>query len=213
MLRPEFKRLIPGSVFGRPFWQYLRERGYRDAQVKWIVDTYGLMFARDGNFAQRVIIPIYNRRGELLTWVGRSIRRKEQLRYKALSMRSGALCQPQEALLGLPYLWKCEDPQVLVVTEGFFDALRVTVFGRAFGVYGTCLFGLNISGEQIGQLNALDERFARKVLLVDPDAKLKALQIAHAGAGLEIVNMPSGFEDPAVLPPEVMTTVAFRLRG
>jgi hypothetical protein len=194
----EFKSLSNGSPMGRPFLNYLEERGYYGSTLNWLVKEYSLHYATTGRFAYRIIIPVYDRWRNLLTWTGRSIRPDEELRYKALS-RNEQVTATKQTLLGLPALWAARDPQVLIVTEGPFDAFWLSAFGRSFGVYATCLFGLELSDDQLGLLEELRERFPRVIILLDSEAQFQAFRFSSRGLGFEVVRLSSLVKDPASL--------------
>lgn len=200
----EFKPLSNPSIMARPFRTYLYERGYSAKQVEWLTKTYDLHYTTSGEFKYRVIIPVHDPWGRLLTWTGRAISPNEELRYLALT-KERAVCSTKATLLGLPLLWHCERPKALLVCEGPFDAMRITMFGRSFGVYATCVFGLALSTPQTELLYELKERFSYIGLLLDAAAHSQAFgMLAAAGhdLGLRRVKMPEGYKDPAELPPQ-----------
>src|SRR6185312_16868124 len=78
----EFKRLSDRSDrFGGQFWRYLHDRGYRTQHIQWLADSYDLRYAVRGDFAYRLIVPITDRYGKLLSWTGRTIIPNEEKRY------------------------------------------------------------------------------------------------------------------------------------
>lgn len=208
----EFKRLEPHLGYvcsAEPFWDYLAVRDYADEMVGWLAKNYELRYATRGSYRYRLIIPIYNAEGVLQTWTARSILPDEPLRYKTLSVKGRygpdepvALTGPTNLLLGLPLLLRVPNPEVLVLCEGPFDAFRISALGRHHGVYGTCLFGLNISEAQVMLLERLMVRFRRLVLLLDPDASFLTLQIKSQLTPLPVQfgRLPAGVEDPGALP-------------
>lgn len=218
-LLPEFKPLDNGALFSKPYVNYLiQERHYKKQQIKWLAETYNLHYCSKGPFAARIIIPIYDQWGKLLTWTARSIRTEEELRYRALGRLPwkelpAGLVQPQEALFGLRYLWTCPDPRVLLIVEGPFDAMWMTMWGRSFGVYATCLFGLNISQEQITLIEALQERFERRYLMLDAAASLRAFRLANSGLSLPVKRLAAEVKDPAELPAEDAVSFAVSCLG
>jgi len=109
--------------------------------------------------------------------------------------------QPQDTLLGLPYLWHVSDPKVLLIAEGPFDAMWLTSWGKSFGVYATCLFGLNLSQQQMVLISALQERFEKTYLLLDRGAAMRAFRLATSGLSLPIKRIDTA-KDPAELTPE-----------
>lgn len=206
----EFKPLDNGSRFADQFLEYLSWRGYKKTQLKWLVKTYDLHYATSGKFAYRVIIPIYDRWGKLLTWTGRSILPDEELRYLTLK-REQQICAPKETLLGLPLLWSCPNPKVLLVCEGPFDAFWVTAFGRSLGVYGTCLFGLTMSSPQAELLLDLRRRFPRQALLLDSAARFQAFRMANSGVRMDVVRLDEDVKDPATLTPNALLELCMQL--
>jgi len=208
-LAPEFKPLLNGSPFAVPFLDYLAGRGYRPQQQGWLAQTYELHYATQGRYAWRIIFPVRDRDGRLLTWTARHIHKHAELRYRSLP-RDEQLVATKETLLGLPYLWRVNNPQVLLVCEGPFDATWLTCFGRSFGVYATCLFGLSLSQPQAAALAALQSHFPRVVVLLDRAASSQALRMAGQGLGLQIMRLDDA-KDPAELSPTSATELCVSL--
>jgi hypothetical protein len=197
---PELRRLGTSSL-ARPFWDYLAARGYSRPQAEQLVVTYDLHYATHGRFAYRVVIPVYDRFRRVLTWTGRTILPDEELRYLTLSAKL-ALCATKDTLLSLPLLWSCNNPRALLICEGPFDAMWITMLGRTFGVYGTCLFGLTLSPPQMLELEALRARFRYRALLLDSAAGHQAFKLAHSGLELGLIRLPAEVKDPATLNPQ-----------
>ena len=215
-----FKSLNNGSPFATPFLNYLKKRGYSDWSIAWLVDTYDLRYcvsASASMFANRIIIPVHDRRGTLQTWTGRSIKKNEELRYFSLpvSVRDWidqvALCATKDTLLNLPLLWTCKRPEVLVLVEGPFDATWFTYTSRSFGVYATCLFGLNLSEAQSELILQLRQRFSKVVLLLDAAASRQSFRIANSGLDIQTYRLNEKYKDPAELPPEEIIRICIEL--
>lgn len=193
--------LRPG-LFSRPAYNYMEDRGYRGSELDWIIKNYDLHYTTTGQFAHRVTFPIWDRSRRLLTWVGRSVRKKESLRYLAqpVTKREGfqqvAHVATKQALLGLPLLWRCEDPQVLVICEGPFDAIRITSVGRMYGVWATCLFGLTVSPEQMTELVRLRRRFPATVMLLDAGTGFQPFRLSNSGLDCYEFKLPPEIDDP-----------------
>lgn len=207
---PELKPLAATRRMAEPFLEYLRGRGYSGRDLEWVAQGYDLRYATTGPHAWRLIIPVRGRRSELLTWTGRAISPREEVRYKTLSTRPeyaaygrAARLPTSRTLLGLPLLWGAPEPRALLVCEGPMDALRVSTYGRELGVYGTCLFGLNASEEQAAELEALSARFPRVRLCIDSGEELRrtALLGRLQGVGARPLPLPRGRKDPGELPP------------
>ena len=199
-LPSEFKPLWQtNSRFADVFWGYLYERGYSEDQAVWVVGTYKLHYAISGPYAYRIIIPVFDSTGKLMTWSGRSIRPDAEIRYKTLATDE-ACAPPGNLLLGLEFLWKVQNPRCLVVCEGPFDAIAVSVLGARNGVYGTCLFGLNVSEAQADLLADLERRFERMRLMLDPDALLRVLSLRERlPRRCKSAAMLTGLKDPGEL--------------
>jgi len=206
----EFKPMRPGLMVQR-FFDYLKRRGYRGPMAEAVVSLYELHYATRGPQAYRLIIPVRDRYGDLMTWTGRSVLPDEELRYLTLK-RDLAVVDTRDLLLGLPMLWRAPNPGTLVICEGPFDAMWVTVWGRALGVYGTCLFGLNMSDAQAALIAELGQLFNRTVLLLDGGAAFQSFRMAQNGLGLGVVRLPPTVKDPAVLSPDAMIDLCMELR-
>lgn len=205
----EFKPLLNGSPFARPFIEYLEQRGYRKAQIEWLAKNYNLLYAITGRFAYRIIIPIYDRYGELLSWTARTILKDEQPRYKTLRMTPDeydlsapvARLAVNSTILGLPVLWGADNPKALVLVEGPFDGLKITAFGYTMGVYAASLFGLNVYPTQVTEVLELMSRFEACYMLIDEDAELHRLRLLQplASIGCRVLRMPPGSDDPGAM--------------
>lgn len=205
-LLPEFKPLLNGSVFARPFVEYLRQRGFREAQLSWVAKAYELCYATKGLYAYRIIIPIYDRYGALLSWTARSISADAQPRYRTLRVSADddgpvAKLAANATILGLPLLWRVDNPRVLVLCEGPFDALKITAFGQALGVYATALFGLNVYPTQVELVQQLSERFEKVYLLLDEGTEFQRLRLLDtlSSVGAIPLSVPYGRKDPGEL--------------
>lgn len=218
-----FKPLLNGSVFSRPFTTYMQKRGYRDAQIHWLGENYDMRYCVDGDFAQRLIIPVRDRYGELLTWTGRSIQQDAIPRYKTLRVTPHedypdapvAKLPVNHTVLGLPVLWAAPNPRALVLVEGPLDALKLTAYGRAFGLYGAALFGLNVYAEQVSEILQLAGRFEQTFLLLDEDANLQRLRLMRTlgPLGVQALKMPPGSDDPGAMTGAEVAELALNVLG
>lgn len=198
-----FHPLLTDDPRAGPFWDYLVEdRGYREAEVRWLADTYDLRWTTTGPFAWRVIFPVRGRRGELLTWTGRAISPRTEPRYRQPRAADVVLEAPR-TLWGLNRLWEVADPRVLVLTEGPLDAARISVSGAPMGVWGTCLFGLAFGDDQRDLVVEMAERFPRVALLLDPEARHERARMVRRLFPLPVAlpELPSGVGDPGELTP------------
>lgn len=218
-LPPEFKPLLNGSVMANPFLAYLKDRGYRDAQIRFLAQEYDLHYTTRGPFAYRLILPIRDRYGELLSWTARTIRPDAQPRYKTLTVNEDRPDMPvarlasNHTILGLPLLWKAENTKALVLVEGPFDALKVTAFGASLGVYATALFGLNVYPQQVAEIQALSARFEQVYLMLDDDAFFQRVRLLRSLAPIraKVLRVPAGRDDPGALTPREVTEICLSI--
>lgn len=218
----ELKPLLCGSPMAAPIVCYAEDRGYRGADLRWVAREYDLRYATVGKFAGRLVIPVRDRRGRLVTWLGRAGRDWAEPRYLTLSVDPDRAAYGQSAaysikstLLGLPMLWAARDPRALVVCEGPLDAIRITLYGHSMGVYGTCMFGLSISDDQMDELGALADRFPRVGLCIDRGEELRRArmlaQLATGWARPESLYVPVGVKDPGDMSPEQAVDFCLRV--
>lgn len=197
----EFKSLVKYSNrFDRQFWIYLKQRGYIQEDAFWLAKKYKLHYAVRGHYAYRLIIPIFDHTGALMTWTGRHIDAAAEVRYKTLPQQL-ARRVPGELLLGIEWLPQVKQGKLLVVCEGPFDAMRITALGHEQGIYGTCLFGLNISQSQVGYLQDLSSTFDSIGLLLDADAEMAVFRIKEKLSALKVhtLKLPAGVKDAGEL--------------
>jgi hypothetical protein len=194
----EIKPLVWGSPRSTAFWNYLlQERGFTRAQAEWASEAYDFHYTVWGKYSYRIVIPIYNGTGELMTWTARAIDPRADIRYMT-HPKGEAVAPPTSLLLGLPILSKTRLTRYLVVCEGPFDAIAVSVLGHSLGIWGTCLFGLELSEIQADLLSDLADRFDRVGLLLDPEqAWLRTLDMTSLlPRRCKMLHLPEGFKDP-----------------
>lgn len=211
----EFRPLRKVTRINEQFWNYMENplpegRGYDHDEARWLAKNYELQYALRGDQKNRIIFPIYDQDGQLVTWTGRSIKKNATLRYKTLTTDPAAVDEGEpvallpttDILFGLKVLWNCDDLRVVVICEGPMDAMRITLFGHQMGVYGTCLFGLNASEAQAEQLEELYyQRKPRLCLVTDLDASLRAFSLRQVFMTMPVrtVPVPRGVKDPGAL--------------
>lgn len=195
----EFRKLASNAPRSVQFWRYLTSRGYTVAQANWAAEAYQLHYAISGRYSYRVIIPVFSRLSQLMTWTGRSISPSADVRYLTLSTEN-SVAPTGELLLGLQLFWKAKKTRCLVVCEGPFDAVAVSVLGYEAGVWGTCFFGLECSSTQADLLCELSDSFERIRLMLDPTAMLRVLRMRERlPRRCRSAELPSGLKDPGEL--------------
>lgn len=190
------------------FTEYLRDRGYREKHILLLCKRYRLHYCTQGIFNYRLVIPIYNHQGELVTWTGRTVAEDVELRYLTLSTTPGKMEERGLPLARGPindFLFQervlFRDPvRTLVLCEGPFDAMRVDFACEGMSVHGTCLFGKAISDQQLDTLAELSEFYDDRILLLDSDAGLDQFQLLAQLASFRPLRLPSRWKDPGEMP-------------
>jgi DNA primase catalytic core, N-terminal domain len=196
----EFKRLVEGGPQSGGFWKYLKDRGFSFEQRRWLAEMYQLHYTISGRYSYRIIIPITDERGKLMTWTARSIDPDADIRYMTLS-KEYALAPPGDLLLGLQMLWRTDNARCLVICEGPFDAMAISALGHEAGVWGTDIFGLELSAVQADLLAELAIKFDRMVVLLDPnEAWLRLLDMrSRLPRNCKSQHLPAQLKDPGEL--------------
>lgn len=204
---PEEVRPLQDAGMGRMFIDYLTTRLYGRAEAQNLARTYDLRYCVRGAFNRRLIVPVVLPQG-LVNWTGRAITSSARLRYRTLSTdpeKAEHDDVPQAVMSIERTLWNMADllndaeANTLVVCEGPFDAIRCDWLGYSEGIRATCLFGKNISPEQVELLDILSDYYERRILLLDRDASLDQLMMQSRleYLGFEFKTVPRGFKDPA----------------
>jgi len=141
-----------------------------------------------GRYKDRLLIPFY-RENMLIAWTARAIGNpKYAPRYLSSNLVKTTVFN-EDGLAG---------GNTLFVVEGPFDALKIDFYGQKFGVSATCVFGTNISPDQVLILSDLRKLYGRVVILFDHDAiepSFMALDWLQA-SNVEIGQLPDGTKDP-----------------
>mgnify|MGYP001601735004 FL=1 len=189
----------------RPYREYLLSRNFTESDIAKTKD-YGIYYASQGSYKGRIIFTIAMS-GELVGWSGRTIYDSEQVRYKTLSHDKEKAEYRGDPIAALP-ISSCllfydrinaGKYDTLVLCEGPFDALRVSLLGEASGIKGTCFFTSTLSKEQLNLLHEILPRYRRKVLLLDQGTFSKATRIKQQLISLdvEMCKLPVNVKDPA----------------
>lgn len=203
----EIKRLDWSNAKPSMFFDYLYSRGYSHEEAVTACQKFWLRYAMSGEFSYRLIFPIRDEQGELVSWTGRAIAPDQSIRYKTLSLTKGsprAHGPATDYLLREQQLHRGND--VLVVCEGPFDAMRIETVCSEHNVSATCLFTKTASELQIAKLGALSKHFRTKFLLLDQDAALSSLSVIERlrAHGYRNIRIPQPYKDPAATPTQVL---------
>lgn len=186
--REEFRRIDRAGLVGK-FWRYLHHRGFNDPER--LAKRYGLRCALIGRWQNRVVVPI-TQGGLLVGWTARAIVNPQNApRYLSTG----------EAIKKV--VWNSDElesgGEVLFVTEGPFDALKIDFYAEEFGVRATCVFGTSIILDQYAMLKRLSRKFKQTVLLLDPDAVESSFISSDYLPNATFGTLPDGVDDPGDL--------------
>jgi hypothetical protein len=166
--------------------EYLRQREFNPAILEDIWDVLGT--GKTGKYKNRIIAPIYHK-GELVSYQGRDITGKSDIRYKACEKENEKILH-QEVLYG----YDLTDKTSVVVVEGITDAWRLGP-----GAAGT--FGLGVSAGQLKLLSEFKNIFVLRDF-TDPQALVEAeslvAELSILGKHAEMIWIEKG-TDPADL--------------
>lgn len=208
---PEAFRAFSSSPSARPYVNYLADRGFPVRDIARYTERYDLRYCTQGPFRQRVIFPVWFE-GELVSWTGRSIDPNATLRYKALT-RDPEIAreqgfEPSRGAISHYVLWYDHlvkaDASALVLCEGPFDALKICVLGRRYGVQATCFFTSAPTQQQLVILQDLISKYRRRIVMLDSKGTLSTgIQITNALSmlGVENYKLPKSLKDPGEFDP------------
>ena len=179
---------------GERFWYYLYNRGFIDVQR--LIDRFNLLCCKVGDkWKDRIIIPItFN--NELVTWSARTIHSYNELRYDTLSNKD-SVKSIKHTLFDYDNIKKGGD--VLFITEGPFDAMKVTYECEHIDILVTCLYGLKYSDVQLNYITELSDKFNKMIILLDRNeiqTANKLLENLSFLSNLYIANVPKHRKDP-----------------
>lgn len=183
----------PLEKWSTPFRRYA-ERADRGITA-WQVDRWGIGYAVDGDLAMRIVIPVRDERGELLSYTARSIV-DETPKYWSPSLVQG---RRPGAAFGRQHWPPPSGRQRVVVLEGAFDALACE---RAGVSAVATLDGSHLDPMIVDLLRT----FREVVVATDLDAAGEgAVQALSACRELRFrrIRIPGG-KDPAATSPEVL---------
>ena len=190
------KVIPPGTALKPPHRKYLKSRGF---DTDYLIEKYKILGTRPGetflkkSYELRIIIPIINREGTVISFQGRDITGKATLRYKACPVKDSV----QDMKQTLYNLNNCTPP-LICLTEGVFDVWRM---GDGFAA----TFGTALTEGQLKEI--VKYGFTEIFWLFDPGteaqkkAEAGAYKLASLGLNVELVEL-TGDKDPGELTPE-----------
>ena len=172
-------------------YSYLKHRGYTVKTIR----ARRIKFCPTGQFAHRLIIPVYLDR-KMVNWIGRRYLRAAGARYKNCPVE-GCVVRMRDTFFGLDE-FKASGSRALRLVEGYFDKERI-------GDTAMAVFRSQVSRKQRSILIQLRLRQLSVIFDPDPGAQGRALAIAEAASAVvpvvKSVRLPAG-KDPADMDPE-----------
>jgi hypothetical protein len=190
------------------FRDYLKgpSRNFTDKEIDRLTDEYGLRYCTQGKFRGRIIFPVWDH-GKLVSYTGRTIYPDQELRYLTLSTDAEKDDPPawgpiNDYLLFYDQLVEnADDCDTLILCEGPFDALKVSVLGRPYGIEATCFFTATPSQAQIYKLHDLVPVYRNRYLMLDAGTLAAALRTQFDMEALQctVLTLPKNTKDPGLL--------------
>jgi hypothetical protein len=180
-------RHITGEGSSRKHWKYLYQRGFDSPSA--LADEYGLMYCTTGQWKDRIIIPVLVN-GEMIAWTARALGNpKNAPRYLSSSNAvKETIFNEDEVRKG---------GNLLFVTEGPFDALKLDYYGKPFKARATCIFGLTLSIDQVTLLKLARPHYRQVILLFDENTLEQSFYAQDwLQPNVTIGHLPKGVKDP-----------------
>lgn len=165
---PEGNRPILPKGRTRHHWDYLvHQRGFLPCDIPLLTSWYLVVAATEGRYHDRIMLP-YVVDWEIVSWTARAIA-DARIRYLDLS-KEESLVEPKKTLYNHDAAF--EGGHTLLVVEGPFDALKLDLYGREWGVRAVALSTNSISDEQIYILEEAAYGFKSVLMMMDNAGQL-----------------------------------------
>lgn len=153
---------------------YLAGRGFPSPRV--LCELYDLRYAREGKWANRLLIPLYHQ-GKFITWTGRDITGRSELRYMMNVVEGfNPIYAPDRRKL---------HPQTLILVEGPLGALRISCMTQDEPWACVALCGKGLGPGKLLDIRRASHGVRNAIVALDPDAPMSTVyQIIHELAGV-----------------------------
>jgi len=182
---------------------YIKKRGIKEGTAEF----FGIgFFYGKGSMAERLVIPIHNEEGELIAYAGRAVDDEVEPKYKVPAGFRKSL-----VLFNYHRAKSSVNRRVVIVTEGFFDSMKIYQAGFPNVV---ALMGSVLSEHQE---HLLVENFDSVILLLDGDEAGRsatseiALRLVRK-VFVQVIEIPEG-KQPDQLSSEELQKFLKRLEG
>ena len=152
-------------------YSYLRKRGFDDVEL--VCNRYNLKYCNYGDWAGRLIIPIYDDTDSLVSFTARDVTGTSSIRYKTLE---SMYCKKDHRDLLFNSNMKATGKDLILV-EGVMDAIKIEYISGS--VNSWALMGLEMSFGKIDIIKKHAHLFSRIFLMLDTDQpKIRSVSMA-----------------------------------
>ena len=164
------------NIIGRQAWSYLKNRGITIEDI----EKYNIGYCEYGRYAKMIIIPSYDKNGQLNYYTGRSFEKDPYIKYKNPEASRNII--PNEHLIN----WNLP----LVICEGMFDAIAIKRNAIP-------LLGKNIQSELMKKI--VTSTIEKIYIALDKDAMKQTLKFAEEfmNEGKEVYLIDLKDKDPS----------------
>ena len=164
------------NIIGRQAWSYLKNRGITIEDI----EKYNVGYCEYGRYAKMIIIPSYDKNGQLNYYTGRSFEKDPYIKYKNPEASRNII--PNEHLIN----WNLP----LVICEGMFDAIAIKRNAIP-------LLGKNIQSELMKKI--VTSTIEKIYIALDTDAMKQTLKFAEEfmNEGKEVYLIDLKDKDPS----------------
>jgi len=177
---------------------YLHTRGFRSPKI--VCEQYGLRFAREGRYANRLLIP-FSLNGQIKSFTGRALYNSMELRYLAYDRSASQYLYSPNA--SKPHA------DTLALVEGPVDALKLAYAGHRLPIIVAALNGKQLGSDKYLQLRNIASKVRLVLVALDADVSMSyAYDIINNVAQvlrphkIARAKLPIGYKDPGELPTE-----------
>lgn len=165
---PDGNAVIKNSGRTRHHWEYLvHDRGFLPCDIPLLCSWYLVVAGTQGTYHDRILLP-YVVDWEIVSWTARAIA-DARIRYLDLS-KDESIIEPKKTLYNHDAAF--EGGELLLVVEGPFDALKLDLYGREWGVRTVALSTNSISDQQIYILEEAAHNFKQVLIMMDNAGQL-----------------------------------------
>jgi hypothetical protein len=192
---PEFRDIESVGLTQR-FWDYLLYRDFEESSLKKLIRRYNLLCSLIGDFKFRIIFPVFIN-DKLMTWTGRSIYPKADLRYRDLEIVKSVL-HTKYCLYNYDHL---KGGKVLFINEGVIDAIKLDYYSPP-EFNATCLFTLTSRDDQSFMLYELSKLYNRLIVVLEKGAESNGIALVDSLSfipNISFCELPDKFKDAGMM--------------